>query len=515
MTMPVSRTKRTIQNSKVSLILFVIQILVGFYSRKIFLEYLGDEVIGLNTTLGNILSFLNLSELGIGMAMATSLYKPIHDNDHDTIVNILSVQGILYKRIAWFLCGMSIPILIAMPCIFPSTECGILYAYVAYLVFLSGSIFSYLWNYRQILIQADQKNFKLMPWIHGVRYSKIFLQIALLMFTPLGIWGWIGAELVGGIVTVFAINHVIRKEYPWLHESQESAKQLLKRYKSLMTKVKQLFVHKIGTFVLHQTSPLIIYAFVSLNTVTYYGNYMMLIGYCMTLMNVIFGGISASIGNLIADNDKQHTTEVFWELFTSRIWIAGIACFGVYIFVGPFITLWLGSRYVFGESTLLLLILYMFIQISRTVIESFKDAYQLFADIWAPIVESCLNLGCSILFGYLWGLNGVLMGVNLSLIIIILLWKPYYTFRHGLKSPVLPYYIQYAFHTGVLIIGAMAAKWTMTQFNYEHGDFITLAFVLLLGMIVFIITIYAILMLSAKGMRMFTKRIKNILARKI
>lgn len=513
--MAVSRTRRTIQNSKVSLILFVIQILVGFYSRKIFLEYLGDEVIGLNTTLGNILSFLNLSELGIGMAMATSLYKPIHDNNHETIVEILSVQGILYKRIAWLLCGMSIPILIAMPYIFPSTECGIVYAYVAYLVFLSGSIFSYLWNYRQVLIQADQKNFKLMPWIHGVRYSKIFLQIALLMFTPLGIWGWIGAELAGGIVTVFAINHVIRKEYPWLRPSEESAKLLLPRYKNLMTKVKQLFAHKIGTFVLHQTSPLIIYAFVSLETVTYYGNYMMLIGYCMTLVNVIFGGISASIGNLIADNNKNHTMQVFWELFTSRVWIAGIACFGVYIFVGPFISLWLGSRYVFNESTLLLLILYMFIQISRTVIESFKDAYQLFGDVWSPIAESFLNLGCSILFGYLWGLNGVLMGVNLSLIIIVLLWKPYYTFRHGLKSPVLLYYMQYAFHTGVLITGAIVSKWVMVQFNYEYSDLISLALVLLLGMTVFILTTYTILMLSTKGMRMFTIRIKNILTRRV
>lgn len=513
--MAVSRTKRTIQNSKVSLILFVIQIIVGFYSRKVFLEYLGDEVIGLNTTLGNILSFLNLSELGIGMAMATSLYKPIHDNDQETIVDILTVQGILYKRIAWLLCGMSIPILIAMPYIFPSTECSIVYAYVAYLVFLSGSIFSYLWNYRQILIQADQKNFKLMPWIHGVRYSKIFLQIALLMLTPLGIWGWIGAELAGGIVTVFAINHVIRKEYPWLHSSKESAKNLLPRYKSLMTKVKQLFAHKIGTFVLHQTSPLIIYAFVSLETVTYYGNYMMLIGYCMTLMNVIFGGLSASIGNLIADNNKRHTMEVFWELFTSRVWIAGIACFGIYIFVGPFISLWLGSRYVFDESTLLLLILYMFIQISRTVIESFKDAYQLFADVWSPIAESCLNLGCSILFGYLWGLNGVLMGINLSLIIIILLWKPYYTFRYGLKSSVLLYYMQYAFHTGVLITGAIVAKWVMVQFNYEYSDLISLSLVLLLGMTVFILTTYTILMLSTKGMRMFSIRIKNILTRRV
>ena len=76
-----SRTKRTIQNSQMSLLLFLIQVLIGFYSRKVFLDHLGDEVIGLNTTLGNILGFLNLAELGIGIAMATSLYQPIHDQD--------------------------------------------------------------------------------------------------------------------------------------------------------------------------------------------------------------------------------------------------------------------------------------------------------------------------------------------------------------------------------------------------------------------------------------------------
>lgn len=513
--MAVSRTKRTIQNSKVSLILFVTQIFVGFYSRKVFIDYLGDEVIGLNTTLGNILSFLNLSELGIGMAMATSLYKPIHDNDQKTIIDILSVQGILYKRIALLLCIMSIPILIAMPYIFPSTECSILYVYVAYIVFLSGSIFSYLWNYRAILIQADQKNFKLIPWSHAVRYSKMFLQIVLLILTPLGIWGWIGAEFAGGVATVFVINHVIRKEYPWLHKSKEPAKNLIRRYRGLMTKVKQLFAHKIGTFVLHQTSPLVIYAFVSLNTVTYYSNYMMLIGYCMTLMNVIFGGISASIGNLIADNNRLHTMDVFWELFTSRIWIAGIACFGVYIFVGPFISLWLGSRYVFDESTLLLLITYMFIQISRTVIESFKDAYQLFADIWSPIVESGLNLGGSILFGYFWGLNGVLTGVNLSLVIIILIWKPYYTFRHGMKTSVFPYYIQYIYHTVVLVAGAIVAKYVMNLFDYNLNKPVSLALILILGMTVFVITTYTALLVSTRGMRMFSVRVKNIFAHKI
>ena len=513
--MPASRTKRTIQNSKVSLIIFLLQIFVGFYSRKIFLDYLGDEVIGLNTTIGNILSFLNLAELGIGIAMATSLYKPIHDEDQDAIVDILTVQGILYKRIALLLCGMSIPVLIALPFIFPSVECGIIYVYVAYIVFLSGSLFSYLWNYRQVLIQADQKNFKLDPWNNMVRFAKIFLQIALLLFTPLGIWGWIGAEFAGNIASVFVINYVIKKEYPWLHQSSVSAKVLLQRHKELLKKTKQLFIHKISGFVLTQTSPLVIYAFVSLTMVTYYGNYMILIGYCSTFLKVIFSGMGASIGNLIAERNKKHTMEVFWELFTSRIWVAGIACFALYIIIDPFITLWIGSKYLLSESTLLLLVLTMFIGISRSVIDSFREAYQLFGDIWAPIAEACLNLGGSILFGYLWGLNGVLLGVNLSLVLIVLLWKPYYTFRNGLESPVLPYFIQYALHVIILIIGAFIAKFAMRQINNDENNLMMTGITTIIGLLIYIITTYVILYSCTKGMRKFTIRIRNILAHRI
>lgn len=513
--MPASRTKRTIQNSWVSLILFILQLLVGFYSRKVFLDYLGDEVIGLNTTLGNILSFLNLAELGIGIAMATSLYKPLHDEDQNVIVDIITVQGILYRRVVWFLCGLSVPVLISLPFVFPNTGCGIMYVLVAYLVFLSGSIFSYLWNYREVLIQADQKNFILMPWIHTVRYAKIFLQIALLKLTFFGIWGWIGVELAGNIVTVFIINIVIKKEYPWLQKSKESSKKLLQKYNGLLLKTKQLFIHKLAGFVLYQTSPLIIYAFVSLEMVTHYGNYMMLIGYCISLMNVVYGGMAASIGNLIADNNKPHTMNVFWELFTSRIWIGGIVCFGLYISIGPFISIWIGNKYILSESTLLLLIIYMFIQISRSVIESFKDAYLLFGDVWAPVIEACINLGCSILFGYFWGLNGVLIGVNLSLIMIVLFWKPYYIFTHGMKSSVTPYYMQYVLHVIILIVGAFISKFIMRQIDYEDNDYSTILIVNILGFITYIIVTYIILLISTKGMRMFTTRIKNILSSRI
>lgn len=509
--MSVSRTKRTIQNSKVSLILFVIQIFVGFYSRKIFLDYLGDEVIGLNTTLGNILSFLNLAELGIGIAMATSLYKPIHDNDQEKICEIITIQGFLYKRIALLLCTLSIPVLIVMPFIFPSTDCSILYVYTAYIVFLSGSIFSYLWNYRQVLFQADQKNFKLQPWIHSVRYIKLFIQIVLLLFTPLGIWGWIGAEMAGNIVTVFVINHVIHKEYPWLQKSSSDSKYLLSKNKELIKKTKQLFIHKISLFVLNQTAPLIIYSYVSLSMVTYYGNYMLLIGYVLTLLKAIFDGMGASIGNLVSDNNHAHTVDVFWELFSSRVWISGIACFALYVSVNPFISIWIGAKYILSNHTILLLILNMYITATRSVIESFKEAYQLFADVWAPVAEAAINLSCSILFGYLWGLNGILLGSNLSLVLIVLLWKPYYTFSQGLKAPYAKYYLQYFLHALVQILCAYGCIKLVNMMGIEQDNYFQIALSSFIAFLLFASLTFTIFYIFTKGMRMFTLRVQHLI----
>lgn len=508
--MPASRTKRTIQNSTVSLILFVIQIFVGFYSRKIFLDALGDELLGLNTTLGNILSFLNLAELGIGIAMATSLYKPIHNQDHETICEIISVQGFLYKRIALILCLLSIPIIISLPFFFPHTDCGTGYVIIAYIVFLWGSISSYLWNYRQVLIGADQKNFKLMPWNHAIRYAKIFLQIFFLTVINLGMWGWIALEFVGSICTIFVIDYVMRKEYPWLHVSNQSTKTLLKKYHHLIVKTKQLFIHKISSFVLEQTAPLIIYYYVSLSMVTYYGNYMMLIGYTVTLLNVIYEGMGASIGSLVSENDKKHTLSVFWELFTSRIWISGIACFTLYISIAPFITIWIGEKYVLSNTTLILLVIGMFIRMTRSVVDSFKNAYQLFADVWSPIAEACINLGCSILFGYWWGLNGIIMGSNFSLILIVLLWKPYYTFKHGLKASWSNYYFQYILHLFILIGTAGISIWSMKKMNFQTNDYLYLALNLTAEITLFVVITYVILYVLTPGMRQFTNRLIHI-----
>ena len=506
----ISRTKRSIQNSRMSFLLFLVQVFVGFYSRKIFLDYLGSEVLGLNTTLGNILSFMNLAELGIGIAMATSLYKPIHDEDQNTICEIITVQGILYRRIAIFLCIIGTIVLLCLPYLFPNTECGMAYVCVSFMVFLSGSLFSYIWNYKQILIGADQKNYKLLPWIHSVRLSKIGLQIVFLLFLQGGIWAWIILELIGNIANTLIINWIIKKEYPWLHSVKKQGNILIKQYHSLITKTKQLFIHKLAYFILEQTAPLIIYGFVSLTMVTYYSNYMILLGYSVTLIRVVFDGMGASIGNLVSENNKNHTLEVFWELFTSRIWISSIACFGLYLFVHPFIILWIGENYLLSNTTLSLMIIGIFIKMSRGVVDSFKDAYQLFGDVWAPAIEAATNLGFSILFGYLWGLNGILIGSNISLLLIVVFWKPYYLFKKGLKESCLKYFYQYLLQI-IVILGCGFASYQLMEIFKPDNIYSQIA-CLCSCLVLYTICTFIIFLYLTNGMKKFTIRIKTILS---
>ena len=64
-----------------ALVFYFINLILQFFSRKIFLDYLGAEVLGLNTTATNLLQFLNLAELGVGAAIACTLYKPLAEKE--------------------------------------------------------------------------------------------------------------------------------------------------------------------------------------------------------------------------------------------------------------------------------------------------------------------------------------------------------------------------------------------------------------------------------------------------
>lgn len=312
-------------------------------------------------------------------------------------------------------------------------------------------------------------------------------------------------------ITSFFLNRTIKREYPWLLPQISEGKKLQKVYPEVLLKTKQIFFHKIAGFALTQTSPLIIYAYASLTLVAIYGNYMLIISGVTLLINALLNGISAGVGNLIAEGEKKHIKDVFWELTSLRMWLASIICFGIYVLADSFISLWVGSQYILPHSSLILLVCITFINLSRTN-DVFIAAYGLYQDIWAPIVEATLNIGLSVLFGYFWGLSGILSGVLISLLVIVYSWKPYFLYRYGFKETIKEYVMCYVKYFAVYAISIAVSIFLLDElleFNQmTYFDWILYAFVVLFT---YSVASLIILYTTDKPSRSFTKRLFNIL----
>lgn len=436
-----SRTKKSLLNAKVNFLFYALTLVLTFFSRKIFFDCLGVEFIGFTSTLQNLLGFLNLAELGIGVAIAYVLYRPLFDADHEKISEIISILGYLYRGIGLFILAGGIVLSLFLPLIFPDTEFGLQLVYVAYYSFLASSLIGYFINYRQNLLAADQRNYVVKGYFQGGNILKTLIQMGLAYYTG-SYYLWIAIELVFGIAYSFILNRKINQVYPWLKTNRQQGRALLKKYPQVIRYTKQIIFHRMAGVALYQVSPLLIYAFSSLSVVALYSNYIVITGKLSALLEAIMDGTGAGVGNLIAEGNISKITSVFWELTTIRYFIGAVFAFCLFYLADPFISLWLGHEYLLDREVLLIICISTFIGYSRGAITQFLNGYGLYWDVWAPLVELAINIGVACLCGYYWGLPGVLLGGVVSQLIIVKMWKPCFLYYCGFKKSIWNYVLR-------------------------------------------------------------------------
>lgn len=448
------RVHKSILNAEVNLIFYFLSLFLAFFSRKIFLDCLGTEFIGLTGTLGNILGYLNLAELGITASIGFFLFKPLQTNNRQEIQEILSLLGYLYNWIGCIILAGGIIISLFFPLIFSQTNLSLGIIYFAFYSFLGSSLIGYFINYRQILLNADQKKYLVAIYFQSANIIKIILQIYL-AYTYKNLYVWVGVEFIFGIIGCITLNWKINQEYPWLKVSKRQGRSLIKKYPDVINKTKQVFIHRIKDFVLSKSDELFIFIFVSLNMVAYYGNYLMIISKVSLLFKSVLDSVNEGIGNLVAEGNKEQILKVFWELLTIRHYVAGLISFSIYSFIEPFIALWLGPEYIMNHHILILLVIYIYINDSRGGVDAFNHAHGLYGDVWSAWVELFINVSITIIAGIKLGIIGILLGKIVSVGFIVILWKPYYLFRSGFKIQVRTYWkgaIRYYIIFGICFI---------------------------------------------------------------
>ena len=421
------RVHRSVMNIKVGMLFYVLSLFLAFFSRKIFLDCLGAEFIGLTGMLMNIMSFLSVAELGIGTSIVYFLYKPLQEDNHDKINEIMSMLAYLYRCIGFVIGIGGIVVSLFFPWWFDNLTIGLPLVYFAFYSFLATSMAGYIFNYKQLLVGANQKQYLVNAYFQTIGIVQSITQIFLAYYYR-NLYLWVLVGLFFTIIGILVFNYRIRQLYPWLKISIKEGKQNLTKHPEVLKKTRQIFIHKIKDFILYRSDDILVGVFVSVIHVAFYGNYTIITNKLNYLVNILSDGMNAGVGNLIAEGNSQNTIKVFWELTALRFLIAGVVIFGLLLFTQSFIACWFGKQYILSDPILYLLLFNTFIYLSRGVVQMYIGAYGLFSDVWAVWAELFLNIAITLCLAPFYGIIGILLGKIVSVFFIAIFWKPYFLF---------------------------------------------------------------------------------------
>ena len=444
------RTKNSIKNIYISVLSQIIVVLLGFISRKIFLDNLGTEYLGINGLLTNILSMLGLVEGGIGLSIIYNLYKPLAENDTEKITALVQLYKKLYGILAVVIFILSLVMYIFLDN-FIKDGTKIPFIGVIYFIFVLKNMVSYLNAHKWSLINADQKGYVIAKYNLVFSVITTISKIIILLLTKNYIL-FLLIELAIFIIQNIYNGKIVNQRYPYIKtkEKYEVDKEIKD---NLIMNVKAIFLHNIGTYCVFGTDNLLISSFVGLKTVALYSNYTMITTQLSSLLTPVLGGIGASVGNLIATESKDKSYEIFNITYLINFWIYSFSVIFLYNLLEPFINWWLGEGLLLDRLSFIFILINFYLTGMRGSVNTFKSKAGIFVnDKYVPLLESLINLGSSIVLVKYFGLAGIFIGTTISTISIPLWTQSKLVYNKVFNKSVIEYFKKYIFYICLTLI---------------------------------------------------------------
>lgn len=469
------RKKSSFKNMITAVSSNVLTIIVGLVAQAVFIKILGSEYLGLNGLFSNVISMLGIVELGMGSAIIYNMYKPIAENDHEKIKSLMQFYKKSYRIITLIISIIGIMIIPFIKYIVDIESVTVdINVYLVYILFLLETICSYILSYKRSMLYADQKEY-ITNIIHmGYTILVNTMQLTFLYFTH-DYYLYLIIKVMMRLVENIVISSYVNRRYSYLLDNNVT-KLDSKTEKDIFQKIRALFFHKIGTFIVSGTDNIIISKYLGLVTVGLYSNYYMIINAVQTVINHIIQATRASVGNLLVTESKTKQFDVFNKIRFVNFWISCFSSICIFVIMDSFITIWIGYKFVLPTKVLLVLVINFFIVSSRSTYGAFKEAAGIFyEDRFVPIIESLLNIVLSIIFVKKFGLMGVFMGTIGSGLVLWCYSYPKYVYNKLFGRKISDYMKEtiYYFIIFILIAGFTYSLAILISFDNVYLQFIS------------------------------------------
>ncbi|MBS5038864.1 MAG: oligosaccharide flippase family protein [Fusobacterium sp.] len=423
-----------------------------FLVNRYFAFYLGMQNLGLMKLFTQLLAYLNLAEIGLASASTYALYKPLAEKNYKQISIVINTITSLYNKIFLFILLVGFLLNPIIP-FFIKDKIVDKNIYLYWSLYVISTALSYSFVKYSVLFTADQK-FGFVRLIQGG--SRIFCQLLqiLVIIKLKSFLVFILFLILDNIIQYIFYKIHYKKYYSYIFKTEIKDKSITKN-------LKNLFWHKIAGLIVFNTDLILISKFISLEIVGIYASYQMIIQMIMTIINIVLNVLKPKIGKFIAENNKEKIFSYWKNLNILFLGVSIIFSFCTYKLINSFITLWLGEKFILSELTVFLIMINLFIQCFRGVMEIFKDGSGFFDDIQLPILEAVVNFILSVVLVQYIGLNGVIIGTIASNILIICIARPILVFKRCFDRDIKDYIKIYGNYLILIIVSLLSCNFIL------------------------------------------------------
>ena len=429
------RTNRTIKNIITTFIPYIIIGVLGFLKVRVFVNYLNDDIYSLNQLFYQVLGYLSLVDSGFGLLIVQKLYKEFADKNKKEINNIYSTAKIFFRNIGLIILflGFIVSFFIHL---FTKADISNLYIQIVFIIFVIRNIVDYFYSAPRYIMQADQKLYKINYLVNSIRILQIISEIVLVI---LGC-NYLLVLIPGIFISLFInmiINRRVYKEYPWLKDQKNYNKKYVEGSKYIISQ-------KLAGIFHNNTDIVLLSTFVNPLNVVIYSSYNYICKFITDISYMLANAVIPSFANAINDKNVDNKQKIFSELDTLFLFMASFVSIMLYLLLNPFISLWVGDKYVVSEITTILFIIITFRYISIRMMYAVINSNGLFKETKNIIIsEAVLNCIISLGLIFIYGLNGVLIGTVLSTYLTTFWFFPKLIYKKVFKLSSKNYFIKY------------------------------------------------------------------------
>ena len=423
----ISQTKLNIAGS---VLLQLVSGVCGLILPRFILLNFGSEVNGLISSVTQLLSYTILLEGGIGGVMKAAMYRPLANEDNAGISSVFYQISETFRKISVVFIGFAVLLSVSMKFLV-DTRFDWLFVFTMVLILSANTFFSYYVGLpHRILMTADQK-------LYVIQFTQIVATILNLLLCLLVM------HLGGGIhmvklasASVFLLNPLVQRLYVKRHYNlsrnvrAEDVGTIQKR---------DGLVHHLSYFIHRNTDVVILSLLGSLNIVSVYTVYNMVIYVLEQLLASISSGLSGLIGRLVARKEISQLNRMVDRYEACNNALATAVATVCAILILPFVSIYTGgvTDAQYHQPVFALLMIWgsyaYSIRHPFGCVVSAAGHYK--ETKVGAVMEMALNLGLSLVLVKPLGLIGVALGTFLSMSYRTI-YTVWYLSKHLLHRPI-------------------------------------------------------------------------------